>query len=113
MKYYKNKTTGEIIGIKNMREVIDHPTDQSIKLGRSQYSYTVVYDMICPNYILGNGINSFCITYSFLKLNYKRIKKEIALEKYPDFHQYRHSDLLIEANNTNIKSIDILHKQKF
>ena len=65
----------------------------TIKLGRFDHSYTVVYDMICPNKILGNGIVSYCITHSYLQHNYKRIKKEIALTKYPQFEQYRHKHL--------------------
>lgn len=113
MKYYQNKTTGEIIGIENMRQVITHPTEASIKAGFRGYAYHVVYDMICPNYILGQGITSYCIQYTFLKANYKRIKAEIALSKYPEFNQYRHSDLMIEAEKTGIKSLDILHKQTF
>ena len=113
MKYYQNKKTGEIIGVSNMREVISSPTEQTNKLGFKDYSYQVVYDMICPNKILGNGITSFCITYRFLSDNYKRINKKIALDKYPDFEQYRHKHLLKEVEQTGLSSIDILHKQTF
>lgn len=105
MKYYQNKTTGEIIGIENMREVIDHPTEQDIKLGYENHSYTVVYDMICPNHILGNGIDTFCVTHSYLTTNYRRIKKEIALTKYPNFKQYRYKDLQIEKEKPDWKEL--------
>jgi len=110
MKYYQNKTTNEIIGVDNMREVISHPTELSIKCGRKTYSYEVVYDMICPNHILGNGITSFCITYSFLKENYKRIKREIALNKYPEFKQYRHENI---PNGTTEERLAVLGSQTF
>lgn len=113
MKYYQNKTTGEIIGTQNMREVISHPTEQSLKLGFKGYSYEVVYDMICPNKILGNGIVSFCITHSYLRTNYKRIRREIALKKHPVFKQYRHEDLMKEAKETKKESLQILHEQTF
>lgn len=110
MKYYQNKTTGEIIGVENMREVITHPTPQSIALGYKGYSYEVVYDMICPNKILGNGIVTYCITYSYLKENYKRIKREIALAKYPDFKQFRHADL---PNGTSEERLEVIRNQTF
>lgn len=96
-----------------MREVICHPTENSIKLGFKGYSYSVVYDMVCPNVILGEGIVSFCISYSYLRQNYKRIKREIALEKYPEFNQYRHIDLVKEGKKSNINTLEILHKQRF
>lgn len=110
MKFYQNKITNEIVGIENMREVISHPTEQSIKCGRKDYSYEVVYDMICPNKILGNGITSFCITYSFLRQNYKRIKREIALNKHPEFKQYRHEDI---PNGTTEERLAVLSSQTF
>lgn len=113
MKFYQNKTTGEIIGIKNMREVIKHPTEQSIKAGFRGYSYEVVYDMICPNKILGAGIVSYCITWSFLNTNYKRIRREIALEKHPNFKQYRHKDMVLEAEAKGVDGLEILNKQRF
>lgn len=113
MKYYQNKTTGEIIGTSNMREVIKHPTEQSIKMGFRGYSYEVVYDMICPNNILGEGIVSYCITWSYLNTNYKRIRREIALEKYPEFKQYRHSDMVAEAEAKGVDGIEVLNKQTF
>ena len=113
MKYYQNKTTGEIIGTTNMREVISHPTEQSIKSGRTYYSYEVVYDMICPNMILGEGIVSYCITWSYLNTNYKRIRREIALEKHPNFKQYRHSDMVEEAKQKGVTGLEILHAQTF
>jgi len=113
MKYYINKTSGNIIGISNMREVIKHPTEKSLALGFKNYSYEVVYDMICPNYILGEGIKSFCITYRYLKDNYKRIKREIALEKYPEFNQYRHHNLIEEGKKRGIDTLKILQEQRF
>lgn len=113
MKYYQNKISGNIIGTTNMRSVIKHPTEKSLALGFVDYSYEVVYDMICPNYLLGNGIKSFCITYSYLRENYKRIRREIALEKYPKFKQYDHSDMVKEAKLKGVNGIDILQAQKF
>lgn len=113
MKYYQNKTTGEIIGTTNMREVIKHPTEQSEKLGFRGYSYEVVYDMICPNKILGAGIVSYCITWKYLNENYKRIRREIALEKHPNFKQYRYSDMVLEAKQKGVDGIEILHAQTF
>lgn len=113
MKYYQNKITGEIIGIENMREVISHPTEQSIKCGRTTYSYEVVYDMICPNKILGNGIVSHCITWSYLNTNYKRIRREIALEKHLNFKQYRHSDMVKEAKEKGTTGLEVLQQQTF
>jgi len=110
MKYYQNKTTGEIIGVENMRELITHPTPNSIRLGFKGYSYNVIYDMICPNRLLGNGIVTFCITHSYLKENYKRIKFEIALAKYPEFRQYRHADL---PNGTQEERLAVLNSQTF
>lgn len=110
MKFYRNKTTGEIIGVENMRQVIQHPTENSIALGYKGYSYEVVYDMICPNHLLGNGIVSYCITNAYLKDNYKRIKREIALEKYPDFKQYRHADL---PNGTPEERLEVIRNQTF
>jgi hypothetical protein len=113
MKYYKNKTTGEIIGIENIRDVISHPTEQSMKAGFKDHSYEVVYDMICPNNILGCGIVSYCITWSYLNTNYKRIRREIALEKHPNFKQYRHSDMIKEAKEKGITELEVLQQQTF
>jgi hypothetical protein len=113
MKYYQNKTTGEIIGITNMREVISHPTEQSIKSGRTTFSYEVVYDMICPNMILVEGIVSYCVTWDYLRKNYKRIKREIALRKHPNFKQYRHSDMVKEAKERGITGLEVLQQQTF
>lgn len=113
MKYYQNKITGEIIGIENMREVIKHPTEKSIALGFKDYSYEVVYDMICPNNILGEGIVSYCITWSYLNTNYKRIRREIALEKHPNFKQYRHKDMVKEAKERGITGLEVLQQQTF
>lgn len=110
MKFYQNKSSGEIIGVENMRELITHPTPQSTALGYKGYSYKVIYDMICPNKILGNGIVTFCITNSYLKENYKRIKREIALEKYPDFKQFRHANL---PNGTSEERLAIIQDQTF
>lgn len=110
MKYYQNIVTGEIIGVENMRELITHPTPTSNSLGYKNHSYQVIYDMICPNHILGNGIKTFCITYSYLKQNYKRINAEIALSKYPNFKQYRHEDIL---QGTQEERLAVLSKQTF
>ena len=113
MKFYQNKTTGEIIGTTNMREVIKEPTEQSLALGFKGYSYEVVYDMICPNMILGEGIVSYCITWKYLNKNYKRIRREIALEKHPNFKQYRHSDMVEEVKQKGVTGLEILNKQTF
>ena len=113
MKYYQNKETSEIIGITNMREVISLPTMRSATMGYVNHSYQVVYDMICPNKILGNGITSFCITHKFLSACYKRINKKLALNKYPEFEQYRHSHLLKESRATGVDSLKLLQKQTF
>lgn len=113
MKYYQNKVTEEIIGVENMRQLITHPTPKSEELGYRGYSYKVIYDMVHPNRILGNGIDTYCITHSYLKENYKRISKKIAIAKYPQFKQYRHVDLVLEAKKLNIPTIDVLHKQTF
>lgn len=113
MKFYQNKVSKEIIGVENMRQLITHPTKQSEDLGYKGYSYKVIYDMICPNYILGSGITTYCITHSYLRENYKRIRREIALEKYPEFKQYRHKDLVEEGRKLNIDTLEILHKQTF
>ena len=113
MKFYQNKTTGEIIGVENMRHLITHPTEISDKLGFKNHSYMIVYDMICPNNLLGRGITSFAIHHTYLTKNYKRIKREIALEKYPDFRQYNFEDLQKEAKEKNVKTIDILKAQQF
>lgn len=113
MKYYQNKQTNEIIGITNMRELITHPTEQSIRAGFKGYSYKVIYDMVCPNKFLGNGIVTYNITHGYLSTNYKRIKMQIALDKYPKFNQYRHSDLIREGKKLGIDTLEILHNQKF
>lgn len=113
MKYYQNKTTNEIIGIENMREVISFPTEAQTKLGFIDYSYQIVYDMICPNKLLGRGITSFCITHSYLKMNYKRIAISMALKIYPDFKQYCYNQLVIDAKEQGISRLEILKKQTF
>jgi hypothetical protein len=113
MKYYQNINTNEIIGIHNMREVIMEPNNNSIKSGYKDYSYSVVYDMVCPNRLIPNGIDSFCIEHVFLIKNYKRIKRELALEKYPLFKQYDYNDLKNEAEILNVSKLDIIKKQTF
>lgn len=113
MKFYQNKNSGEIIGIENMREVIDIPTKQSVNCGYRDYSYHIVYDMICPNRLIPNGINSFCISHSFLTLNYKRINKNIAFSKYPIFKQYDYEDLEKEAIEKNKTTLEIIKQQTF
>lgn len=113
IKYYINKTTGNIIGITNMRQLITHPTENSIILGYVGYSYQIIYDMICPNVLLGNGIKSFTISNIYLTKNYKRIKREIALTKHPEFKQYVYSDLVKESEDRNIDKLEILHEQVF
>jgi hypothetical protein len=113
MRYYRNKVSGEIIGVFNMRELISHSTEQSIKLGYGNYSRQTIYDMICPNILLGAGIASFSIAATYLQNNYKRISAKIALEKYPEFRQYVYEDLVEESNKSGIKKIDILTNQKF
>lgn len=113
MKYYQNLKTGEIMGIENMRQLITHPTPQSESLGYKGYSYKVIYDMICPNNILGHGIVSYCITHSYLRDNFKRINKKIALEKYPEFKQYRHSQLKDDAEKKGITTLEVINKQTF
>ena len=113
MKFYKNKKTGEIIGISNMRELITHPTEDSMNLGFHDYSYDVIYDMICPNKILGSGIVSYCISHTFLIKNYKRIRKDVALKKYPNFKQYGYKDLMEESKETKKPTIKIIRSQTF
>jgi hypothetical protein len=113
MKFYKNIRNGEIIGVMNMRELISSPNENSIALGFKGYSRMTIYDVIHPNKMLGNGIVSFCITNSFLRENYIRVSKEIALSKYPIFKQYRHSDLVNESKERGIDSLNILMEQKF
>jgi len=113
MKYYQNKTTNEIIGIKNMRHVISEPNEAQIKLGYIDHSYSVVYDMICPNHLIGNGFTSFCISYKHLSKSYKRINKKLALSKYPEFRQYGYDDLKKEANKLQCSTLDILKRQTF
>ena len=113
MKYYKNKKTNNIIGIKNQRHLITHPTEQSESLGFVGYSYTVIYDMICPNILLGNGITSFSISHTYLKENFKRIRREIALEKYPGFKQYDFNDLVKESEERGVDRLDILMEQDY
>ncbi len=71
MKYYQNKISGSIIGIHNRREVIDEPTPEQTKIGYIGYSFSVIYDMICPNVLIPNGVKSFCITHTHLTKNYK------------------------------------------
>lgn len=113
MKYYQNKTTSEIVGIENMREVISFPTEQGREMGYRNYSYSVVYDMVCPNKILGNGITSFCITHGYLTANYKRISKKIALLKYPSFRQYRYEHLKEDAKKQGCATLEVIQKQRF
>jgi hypothetical protein len=113
MKYYQNKETSEIIGVENMREVISFPNQQSMNLGYKGYSYEVVYDMICPNKILSNGITSFCVTHAFLITCYKRINKKLALSKYPEFKQYSYEDLVKESDASGLGGYEILKKQRF
>lgn len=113
MKYYQNINSGAIIGIENMRQLMTEPTEQSINLGYKGYSYKVIYDMICPNYILGNGIDTFCINHSFLQSNFKRVNKKIALKKHPEFIQYRHRHLKADSEKMNITTFEVIQKQTF
>jgi len=110
MKYYQNNVTDEIIGVENMRELISFPTDSSINAGYVGYSYTVIYDMICPNKILGNGIKTYCITWAYLKKYYRRINAKIALQKYPEFKQYRFADLPMVPQE---ERLEIMGQQTF
>lgn len=111
MIFYINKQTNEIIGICGMLDLITSPTEQSIKLGYKGYASQVAYLAIYPNKILGNGILSYAITHKFLRENYKRIRKQLAYERYPNFKQYRHSDMVIEAKKLGVDGIDVLRKQ--
>lgn len=111
MRFYINKQTNEIIGISEMLDLITSPTENSIKLGYRGYSAQTAYLAIYPNKILGNGILSFAITHKFLKENYKRIRRELAYERHHNFKQYRHSDMVIEANKLGVNGIDVLRKQ--
>lgn len=113
MKFYQNKTTGEIIGLENMRHLITHSTEQSESLGYENHSYNVIYDMIHPNKLLGNGIKSFSITHGYLRENYKRIKKQIAYDKYPNFRQYNYNDLIQESEKLGITRLEVLQKQTY
>lgn len=82
MIYYKHKTSGEIIGsLNNLRDLIDMNGNMSC-----------ITDVIIPNIGLGNGIISHCMYYSYIRQNYKRIRKTDALLAYPDFGQWRHID---------------------
>ena len=112
MKFYQNKNSGEIIATTMMVELLSPPTESSIKLGFEGYSRQTAYKAIMPNFMLGNGIGSFVITYSLLHSDYKRINKKIALEKYPNFKQYTFEDLINEHKKTGLSRIEILHKQK-
>ena len=111
MKYYQNKTTGEIIGVENLRELLTFPTEQSIQLGFKGYSRQSIVDVIMPNKLLGNGVKTYNMPFTFLKANYKRINKKIALAKYPNFHQYDYEDLQMEKAKTKLEGIVILMKQ--
>lgn len=110
MKYYQNRTTGEIIGAKNMREVIIEPTEESAKLGWVDYHFMVVADVIHPNKLLGNGIISYCMPVYLIKKWYKRIDKYKALRRYPIFQQYRFDDL---SKVSQEERLTILHNQKW
>jgi hypothetical protein len=113
MKFYQNKTNGEIIGVTNMRHLIKHPTTQSEKLGYNGYSYSVIYDMIHPNCLLPNGLTSFSIEHTFLTKNYKRIRREIAFAKYPKFRQYTYQDLIAEAKLKKVDKLEVLENQEY
>lgn len=109
MRYYENKKTGEIMAsYHNLRDVI-LPTDNNhIKLGWVDYKIMVVTDVILPNKILGNGIITYCMPYTFIRDNYKRIKKAKAFERYPNLHQYTYQDL---PKTTHDERLEILKKQ--
>lgn len=112
MKFYQNKTSGEIIGILEMVELLSPPTDLSKKLGFEGYSRQTAYKAIFPNFMLGRGIGFFVITNSLLINNYKRINKKLALSKYPNFKQYRFEDLVSESSNLGVDRLSVLRKQK-
>ena len=109
-RFYQNKKTGEFMVTvpHSMREVLREPTPESISLGFKGYSTIMICDVILPNKCLGNGIVSYSMSYSFIKNNYKRVKKSIVLEKYPDLHQYRFEDI---PKFTQEERLEILKKQ--
>jgi hypothetical protein len=81
MNYYKHKTTGDIIGITgSWRDLVD--ANGTILF--------VITEAIFPNVMVGNGIICHMISFADLGKNYKRTSRKEALEKYPDFGQYRH-----------------------
>lgn len=82
MIYYQHKKTGQIIGsLNNFRDLIN--ADGSI---------SSITDVIIPDKWIGNGIICHCMTYSYIRDNYKRISKKLAYELFPDFGQWRHID---------------------
>jgi hypothetical protein len=108
--YYQNRKTGEFMVTVpySTRDLISEPTPESIALGFKGYKTSMVCDVILPNKCLGNGIISFTMSYVFIKNNYKRVKKSIVLEKYPDLHQYRFEDI---PKFTQEERLEILKKQ--
>lgn len=82
MIYYKHNTTGEVIAsLENIREVIDGGN-----------TFKVITDVIMPQRAIGNGVICHCMSYVYIRANYKRISKAKALEICPDFGQWRHVD---------------------
>jgi hypothetical protein len=110
MRYYKNKTTGEIIEIHNMRDLIIPLTQKARELGFTQFHYQTIYDVIAPSKILGNGIVSYCIPYTLLREHYKRTNIKEAHAKYPQFVQYRHEHL---PKGTTEERLKVLNEQTF
>lgn len=82
MIYYKHNQTGDVIGsLNNLRDLVT---------GNS--TFVTITDVIFPNSVLGSGIICHCMTHTYIRDNYKRISRKMALELCPDFGQWRHVD---------------------
>lgn len=82
MKYYQHNQTGEVIAsLENIRQIMDGGN-----------TFKVVTDVIMPETVIGNGVICHCMSYVYIRDNYKRISKAKALEICPDFGQWRHVD---------------------
>ncbi len=82
MIYYKHNITGEVIAsLNNIREIIDGGN-----------TFKVITDVIMPQRAIGNGVICHCMSYVYIRANYKRISKAKAFEICPDFGQWRHVD---------------------
>lgn len=83
MRYYKHKTTGEIIGVTGgLRDLID---------GNGNVTACIT-EVVLPNKWLGNGIISHMMSFTEIQKWYKRTNRKEAFAMYPDFGQWRHID---------------------